>query len=258
MRYWLVIPAAGSGRRFGAGDLPKQYVCIAGRSMIEWACSAFAADSRCAGAVFALAEGDVHWPAVRRQLAAAGFGNILEATGGAERVDSVRNALRMLAAHAAPDDLVLVHDAARPCLERADLDALLAAASDCADGALLAAPLADTLKLAEPDAAPAGVAPATAAARVSRTVPREQLWRALTPQAAPYAALAAALDKAAALGRVPTDEAQALEWMGAKPRLVTGAAANLKVTTADDLRIAKALLEPRAHANLPAGADRAG
>ncbi len=255
MRYWLVIPAAGSGRRFGAGELPKQYISIAGRTMLEWACSVFAGDSRCAGAAFALAAGDPHWPAVRQKLAAAGLANILEAPGGAERVDSVRNALRALSSMAAPDDLVLVHDAARPCLERADLEALLAAAAGCSDGALLAAPLADTLKRGEAESAPGG---AGGAARVAQTLPREHLWRALTPQAASYSALLAALDNAKALGRVPTDEAQALEWMGAKPRLVTGAAANLKVTTADDLRIAKALLEPRAHANLPAGADRAG
>lgn len=260
MRYWLAIPAAGAGRRFGAAGLPKQYQRIAGRSMLEWACSAFAGDQRCAGAVFALAQGDEHWPAARQALAAAGLRNILEAPGGAQRADSVRSALRVLATQAAPRDLVLVHDAARPCLERVDLDALLAAAAQSDDGALLAAPLADTLKRGEPAAAGASAgasAAVSAGARVAETLPREQLWRALTPQAAPLATLSAALEHAAGQGRIPTDEAQALEWMGAKPRLVAGAASNLKVTTPDDLRIAQALLESRAHAKLPPGAGRA-
>jgi 2-C-methyl-D-erythritol 4-phosphate cytidylyltransferase len=243
--YWLVVPAAGSGRRFAVDGSPKQYWQVAGRSLIEWACSVFVGDPRCIGAVFAIAPGDAYWPAIRQRLANAGLSRIVTAEGGAERADSVRKALRAIAALAAADALVLVHDAARPCLSRGDLDALLAAASQCADGALLAAPLADTLKRGE------GV-------HVAQTIPREQLWRALTPQAARYARLCAALDAAAAAGRQPTDESQALEWCGAKPRLVPGAAANLKVTTQDDLQLAKVLLETRAHANLPAGADGAG
>lgn len=212
--------------------------------MLEWACSAFLGDRRCAGAVFALAADDAQWPAVRARLERAGLAPVIEAPGGAERVDSVRNALQALGERAQPEDLVLVHDAARPCLERVDVESLLRAATECADGALLAAPLADTLKRG-------------AGEHVQQTLPREQLWRALTPQAARFARLRAALDNAAKSGRVPTDEAQALEWMGAAPRLVTGAASNLKVTTLDDLGVAKALLEARVHANLPGGASRA-
>lgn len=262
MRYWLIVPAAGSGRRLAGAGMPKQYLQVAGRTLLEWACSAFANDQRCAGAVFALAPADMHWPAVRASLERRGLCGIIEAPGGAQRCHSVRQALQALQGRATLDDVVLVHDAARPCLQRADVDALLTAAAASADGALLATPLADTLKRAasapddtpnaRPDSAAAGHDERTR--RVAQTLPREQLWRALTPQAARYGQLCTALDQALAAGREPTDEAQALEWLGLRPTLVSGAASNLKVTTRDDLYVAQALLEARARATLGAGA----
>lgn len=223
MKYWLVMPAAGFGRRFGA-DRPKQYAPLCGRTVIEWALAPFLTDSRCAGAVVALAEDDPYWKEVAPS-------NVLVTAGGRERSHSVRNGLTALTDRAGRDDWVLVHDAARPCLSRQDLDRLLTSLADHPTGGLLATPAADTLKRAD------------ASLEVQQTVDRAGLWRALTPQMFRYARLCEALDRAHAAGRVPTDEAQAIEWLGDHPKLVEGAAANLKVTSAADLAIAAALLK---------------
>ena len=226
MRYWLVMPAAGIGRRFGA-ERPKQYAMLRGRTVIEWALAPFLHDARCAGAMVALAEGDPYWRAIAPP-------QVMSAAGGPERSHSVRNALAALAPHAGGEDWVLVHDAARPCLPAADLERLLAELAVHPLGGLLAVPAADTLKRAD------------ASGCVAETVDRTGLWRALTPQMFRYAALCRALDQAHAAGRCPTDEAQALEWLGGRPALVTGSAANLKITSAADLTLAAALLEAAA------------
>jgi 2-C-methyl-D-erythritol 4-phosphate cytidylyltransferase len=231
MRYWLVMPAAGAGRRFGAA-LPKQYAALAGQTVIEWALAPFLRDARCRACVVAIASDDAYWGLVARRVAHAGPPLRL-APGGTERSDSVRNALAVLVTEAAADDWVLVHDAARPCLGSDDLDALLEALSGHPIGGLLAAPCTDTMKRADDDET------------VIETVSRASLWRALTPQMFRYAALCSALDRARAAGRCPTDEAQALEWQGAAPRLVRGAASNLKITTSEDLEYAQLLLARR-------------
>ncbi|NCW58212.1 MAG: 2-C-methyl-D-erythritol 4-phosphate cytidylyltransferase, partial [Gammaproteobacteria bacterium] len=111
-QYWLVMPAAGRGQRLGA-DLPKQYLTLVDRSMLEWALQPFATDARCLGLAVALSPGDVHWPAVRTRLQRP----VIEAPGGATRSDSVRQTLETLRTRGARDaDWVLVHDAARPCV----------------------------------------------------------------------------------------------------------------------------------------------
>ncbi len=235
MRYWLVMPAAGTGQRFGA-TLPKQYAPLAGRTVIEWALAPFLEDARCAHAVVAVAPGDPHWGGVAARLAAGGPGGtrITSVTGGDVRSRSVRLALAALEAFAAPDDWVLVHDAARPCLARGDLDCLIAALSAQALGGVLASPVRDTLKRAS-----------AGGAAVVQTLERSGLWRALTPQMFRFRALCAALDAAHAAARWPGDEAQALEWLGERPLLVEGAASNLKITDVDDLRLAAAILQAR-------------
>ncbi|HEY2590026.1 MAG TPA: 2-C-methyl-D-erythritol 4-phosphate cytidylyltransferase [Steroidobacteraceae bacterium] len=234
MRYWLVMPAAGSGQRFRERDpataelVPKQYARLLGRTVIEWALAPFASDPRCLGLVVALAPGDRHWPQIATR---AGAGKeVILAQGGPERAHSVRGALAALSDRAADGDWVLVHDAARPCLSRADLDRLLTEGEGHPDGAVLAAPVADTLKACADDGG------------IERTVDRAGLWRALTPQMFRYGALCAALDAAIEAGRSPTDEAQALEWAGARPLAVRGSASNLKITTTADLALAAALL----------------
>jgi len=230
MRYWLVMPAAGAGQRFGAA-LPKQYAPLEGRTVIAWALAPFLADGRCQGIAVALAAGDGHFP--RSGLPE----RVRTTTGGAQRSTSVRAGLALLAPAAAAEDWVLVHDAARPCLQAADLHRLLAALAEDPVGGLLAARVHETLKREAGDGRGLAVA--------ERTEERSGLWRALTPQMFRFAALCAALDEAHAAGRFPSDEAQALEWRGAQPRLIEGSAANLKITTAQDLELAAALLRAR-------------
>jgi 2-C-methyl-D-erythritol 4-phosphate cytidylyltransferase len=229
MHYFVVMPAAGAGRRFGEAR-PKQYAPLAGRTVIEWALAPFLADKRCAGVVVALAAGDQYWAEVAAGLSPDSRSGISLAAGGTERCHSVLNGLRALEGRAGEDEWVLVHDAARPCLPRRDLDRLLERLEAHPLGGLLAAPAADTLKR-EGDAR-----------EVAGTVDRTGLWRALTPQMFRHRRLSAALQGALAAGRTPTDEAQALEWLGERPVLVEGSAANIKVTSAEDLLLAAALL----------------
>ena len=225
---WAVIPAAGRGTRFG-GDVPKQYLEAAGQPLIAHALEALLAHPYVAGAMVALAADDVRWPGWNERCGKP----VLHCIGGAERADSVLAALRALPVAAGDDALVLVHDAARPNLHRGDLDRLIEAATAHADGAILAAPVRDTLKCAD------------ANARIIATEPRAHLWRALTPQAFRRGALAAALRQACADGVVVTDEAMAMERTGARPRLLEGREDNLKVTTPADLALAEFLLSRR-------------
>src|SRR5256885_13652288 len=145
MRYWLVMPAAGSGSRFGA-NAPKQYAPLAGRTVLEWALAPFLADARCAHIVVALAREDTGWQQVAARLDARGTSALTAVGGGAQRSQSVRRALAQLEGRAGPDDWVLVHDAARPCLAADDLERLLAALAAHPVGGVLAAPVSDTLK----------------------------------------------------------------------------------------------------------------
>lgn len=225
------MPAAGVGRRFGSAT-PKQYAPLQGRTVIEWALAPFLADPGCAGVSISLAADDPYWGEISGRLAGAAV-EIIIAPGGIERSHSVRKGLEVLAGRAAAEDWVLVHDAARPCLSSADLRQLLERLSTHRVGGILATPAADTLKRAGADSS------------IEQTVDRAGLWRALTPQMFRYQLLCDALDRALASGRLPTDEAQALEWMGEHPVLVQGSAANIKITSADDLVLAAALLNAR-------------
>jgi len=229
-RYWLVMPAAGAGRRFGAAT-PKQYAPLEGRTVIEWALAPFLGDARCARIVVALAAADGHFARLPLRSRAT------VAPGGGERSESVLSALRALAPEAQASDWVLVHDAARPCLDAQDLERLVSRLAQHPVGGLLGVRVADTLKRSEPDGQPVSA--------VLGTQERAGLWRALTPQMFRYGALRAALDAAHAAGRHPSDEAQALEWQGERPLLVEGSASNLKVTTAADLVLAAAILRAR-------------
>lgn len=235
-RYWLVMPAAGAGRRFG-GTVPKQYAELCGRFVIEWSLQPYLDDPDCDGVVVAISAEDRWWPLVQRRWPRRRFAALL-APGGAERCDSVANALAVLAQATRPadrDPWVLVHDAARPCVTAAEIDRLRAGGM-AADhqGAVLATPLADTLKR-DRDGAP----------RVAETVPRTGLWRAQTPQMFRCRALREALRAAADTGRRPTDEAEAIEWIGGEVALVEGETTNIKLTTAADLRLAAAILAAR-------------
>ncbi|MGE3667970.1 MAG: 2-C-methyl-D-erythritol 4-phosphate cytidylyltransferase, partial [Steroidobacteraceae bacterium] len=173
MRYALVVPAAGSGRRFGASVLRKQYEPLAGATVIDHALEPFLTDARCHRIVVAVAADDAAWPQVAARCEARGACPIVAVTGGAERAESVQRALAALQESVDGDEWVLVHDAARPCVTRAEIDALVAAVLSHPVGGLLAVPVADTLKRG----AGGGSGP-----HVERTEAREGLWRALTPQ----------------------------------------------------------------------------
>lgn len=222
---WAIVPAAGSGSRLG-GALRKQYRDLAGRPMIAHTLARLLAHPAVAGAVVALAEDDEQWLRLRLEFAKP----VHTCVGGADRAASVHAALRALPDDVGDDDIVLVHDAARPCLHASDLDRLLLAARGDAAGALLAAPVRDTLKRAD------------AHGGVATTVSRELLWRALTPQAFRRGILTAALARAADDGIVVTDEAMAVERLGLRPRLVEGREDNIKVTVAEDLALAAYIL----------------
>jgi 2-C-methyl-D-erythritol 4-phosphate cytidylyltransferase len=220
--YWLVVAAAGGGRRFGS-EVPKQYSPLAGRSVIEWSLAPFLDDARCNGVVVALAPGD-RW---FETLPLSRHPRLTTVAGGRERGDSVRRALEALPA--AESDWVLVHDAARPCVSPGEIESLLAAAPD-EIGAVLAVPVADTLKRSD------------ARGHVIGTEDRAALWRALTPQMFRVGLLRSALAQAREAGRIPTDESQAMEWLGHQPRLVHGSTRNIKVTEPGDLALAEFML----------------
>ncbi len=225
---WCVVPAAGAGLRAG-GAVPKQYRNVLGKPLILRTMERLAQHPRVAGLVVALAERDRRWGGYVMCMGKP----VRTCNGGAVRADSVRAGLARLAQFERPDAWVLVHDAARPCLPHADLDRLLREGTKHAVGALLAARIRDTVKRADDGES------------VAETVPREKLWRALTPQLFRLGELASALDWARAdperAARV-TDESSAFELLGKRPLLVEGSDDNLKVTTADDLVRAEAIL----------------
>ncbi len=218
--FFALVPAAGSGRRLVAG-LPKQYRTLAGMPMLRHAVRALLADARIRDVAVLAAEGDVHAAG-----AVAGLGDrvCVLRCGGPTRAATV--AAGAAACAAGSDSILLVHDAARPCLHWDDLARLLDAAAHSPDGALLAAPLAATVKRERSGASGA-------------TVDREGLWEAQTPQAAPADVLRTAL----AAAPEATDEAQALELAGLAPLLVRSEHPNPKVTTAADWAVAQLLLE---------------
>jgi 2-C-methyl-D-erythritol 4-phosphate cytidylyltransferase len=223
-RLWCIVPAAGSGRRFGA-DIPKQYLPLAGKAMLECTLERLAACREVVGLMVVIADGDAYWPGIEMVRGKP----VRTATGAAERSGSVLSGLRALPPDVDDDDFVLVHDAARPCVSADDV-AMLVARGIPAGGALLAAQLRDTLKRATTDR------------RVVSTESRDSLWRALTPQMFRRGELILALEAAHADGVAVTDEAMAMERAGHRPLLVEGAEDNIKVTTSADLALATYLL----------------
>ena len=232
--YWAVVPAAGIGRRMGA-EKPKQYLKLLNKTVIEHSLAPFCDHPLIASIVVAIADDDPHWEA----LGVSRHPKISRASGGAERCHSVLNGLNHLAGQAAEDDWVLVHDAARPCVKLADLDLLIAAVKDHAVGGLLAAPLSDTVKRAEPGGVRGEGSPPAATCEVQTTINRDGLWRALTPQMFRLSTLRKSLAAVVAKGEVATDEAQAMESQGRKPRIVPAGAHNIKIARPEDLALAE-------------------
>lgn len=217
--FWALIPAAGVGSRMRA-DRPKQYLQLAGKTILEHTLGCFLEHPQLRGLVVCLAADDPYWPT----LACARDPRIERAEGGRERADSVLGGLLCLGELGAQEqDWVLVHDAARPNLTRQDLDKLLAELAEDPVGGLLAVPARDTLKRAGADG------------RVRETIDRAQIWQAYTPQMFRLGLLHRALAEALLAEVAVTDEASAVEWSGLAPRLIEGRADNLKITRPEDL-----------------------
>lgn len=225
---WAIVPAAGRGSRFGS-EVPKQYLDVAGQPLIAHALQALLAHPTVQGAVVVLAEGDTHWPGWQSLVDKP----LVTCIGGSERADSVLAGLAALPESVRPDDFVLVHDAARPNLRRDDLDQLLNRGRVDPVGAILAAPVRDTLKRAGDDGG------------IDGTEPRERLWRALTPQLFRRLQLTRALEAARDAGIAVTDESMAMERQGHRPLLVEGSDDNFKVTTPADLALFEFILSKR-------------
>ncbi|MDN5783043.1 MAG: 2-C-methyl-D-erythritol 4-phosphate cytidylyltransferase [Luteimonas sp.] len=228
-RLWAGVPAAGRGARFG-GEVPKQYIDVAGEPLLAHTLRALLAHPKVQGAVVVLAEGDESWPSWREFEGKS----LRTCVGGDARADSVLAGLAALPDEVRADDFVLVHDAARPNLSAADLEQLLERGRNDPVGAILAAPVRDTLKRSGDDGG------------IDRTEPRERLWRALTPQLFRRLQLTRALEAAQAAGIEVTDESMAMERQGLRPLLVEGADDNFKVTTPADLARFEFVLSCRA------------
>jgi len=224
-RLFLIVPAAGIGSRMAA-DRPKQYLRIDDRFLVDITLRRLLSHTSLQRALVALHPEDRFW----LQTESHRDSRISACEGGEERADSVRNALACIAGQARDDDWVLVHDVARPCIRRSDLDRLIAELHNDPVGGILGAPVSDTVKRADADS------------RVAATVERRGLWRAFTPQMFRYGVLRRALDAAAEEGQSVTDEAGAVERLGMRPRLVAGHADNIKVTVPEDLATAAWIL----------------
>ena len=228
-KFHLVLPAAGSGQRMGS-KRPKQYLEIHGRTLLQHTLERLGTMDCFCSIVLVLAADDAWWQGIKARLAPALQKKIVVVTGGLERCDSVRSGLLALAQLAASSDFVLVHDVVRPCVRASDVRLLIDVLSEEVAGGLLATPLRDTLKRADE------------AGRVETTIERTRLWCAATPQMFRYRILLQALEFMAANRRKVTDEAEAVEAMGYKVKLVQGRADNLKITYPDDLALAALIL----------------
>ena len=223
-KIWAVIPAAGSGSRFSKTEL-KQYQMIQGKTVLEHTVSRLN-DLPLSGYVLAISVDD----SVAKTLNLAQPDKAHFCVGGAERVHSVLNALTYLSQFASPDDLVFVHDAARPCVTQDCLNHLVNTAIQQNCSAILAIPVRDTLKLVEHKN------------NIEKTVSRDYLWQAQTPQISKLGILKHAIEKALQDGITITDEASALEYVGETVKVVQGRSDNIKITYSDDLELAKLIL----------------
>ena len=219
---WAVVPASGIGNRMQAG-IPKQYLRFQGASILEHTLNRLFSCPLLDGIVLVINQHDDYW----HKLAYQSPGEMLLATGGAERIHSVLHGLDALAERLNDDALILVHDAVRPLVPVEDLHNVVQAASADTNGALLAVPVADTIKRNN------------GAGWVAETVARDDLWRALTPQVFEYSRLKAALNQAVQHHQLVSDDCAAMELSGYQPRLVAGKGSNIKITVPEDLLLAE-------------------
>jgi len=225
LRYWAVIPAAGVGTRMQS-DVPKQYISIHNKAILEHTLERFCSHPKIEGVVVAISGSDDFW----KTLDISSHPKIMVVEGGVERCHSVLNGLRLLSEQANSSDWVLVHDAVRPCLRKEDIDRLIDKLAGHEVGGLLGLPVRDTMKLADTSCI------------IQETVEREGLWHALTPQMFHLGLLTNSLENILSNEQLVTDEAQAVEVSGYRPVLVEGHPDNIKITRNNDLVLAELFL----------------
>ncbi len=230
-KYWAVIPAAGVGKRMGS-DRPKQYLSLAGKTVLEHSLDRLLDCPEISGAVVSISAGDEFW----RDLDYQHKKTVLLADGGKERSYSVLSALKVLSQTADDNDWVLVHDAARPCVRQEDIHKLIHSCKDHSVGGILAVPVKDTIK--ESTGSEGVDLPESCLPEIRETVDRSKLWHAQTPQMFRLGYLRDALSKALNAGAEITDEASAVERQGCQPLLVEGHADNIKITRQEDVNLA--------------------
>jgi len=215
MAIHVVFPAAGVGKRFGA-PIPKQHTQINGKTVLEWTLSAWQDVGIDGYRVLVVSEED----SVSKKIAES-FGDIQVTFGSAERSGSVLNALHFLGHRASPDDWVLVHDIARPCVSLDDIKSLIRICQESQIGGILARPITDTIKQNHPD-------------HKVNTIDRSNIWAAQTPQCFRLGELTKSLSSALDSGIEITDEASAIEAAGLQVNLVEGSSRNIKLTQPSD------------------------
>jgi 2-C-methyl-D-erythritol 4-phosphate cytidylyltransferase len=223
--YWIIVPAAGIGARMGAA-CPKQYLPLLGKTVIEHTLERLLTLPNIAGIYLVLGVGDNYW----NDLSLAQNNRIQRVAGGAERCDSVLNALEQLHEIASPDDWVLVHDAARPCIHTRSILQLIEQVKIHPVGGILGVPVSDTLKQVNDSV-------------ITSTVDRHLLWQAQTPQMFRFGLLRDCLVRGLTEGKLITDESSAVELYGHQPLMVQGRSDNIKITRPEDLVIAAMLLQ---------------
>ena len=227
MSYWLIVPAAGKGKRFG-GQLPKQYLSLGQSTVMQTTLNRLSTLSEITQIIVPIHPEDD----IAQTLTYQNPEKIRFVNGGAERADSVLAGLEAIKTQTKPDDWVLVHDVARPCVRLADIRLMFTQLATDTVGGILAAPVRDTIKQSADNGEN----------HIIATVPRQQLWQAFTPQMFRFDVIYQALTQALLQNHLVTDEASAVELMGLKPRLITGALDNLKITYPEDLLLAEFLI----------------
>ena len=223
--YWAIVPAAGSGQRFGA-ELAKQFHSIGDKLVADHTLGRLLTISKLQKILVPCNPGAESWA----QVSALKDQRVELLAGGAERFHSVLNGLRALANIAGSDDWVLVHDMARPCVTSADINKLIEQVDGHSVGGILAAPISDTLKQVTSDSA------------IKKTLDRSEYRGAQTPQMFRYGLLVRALETMLEEQQLPTDEASAIEYLGEQAMIVEGRRDNIKITHREDLVIAQAIM----------------
>jgi len=224
-KLWAVVPAAGQGRRVG-GAVPKQYLEIAGIPILAHSLNRLAAVQQVDAIFVGISETDRHW----QRLPLPNGMQVASYTGGQSRAETVWLGLQALQECASADDWVLVHDAARPCVQVEDIDALIPAVVPSLEGGLLAVPITDTIKVANQDST------------AKQTMDRRMLWRAQTPQLFRFSVLYTALQAVVHDLESISDESAAVEKLGLKPLIVQSDERNIKITNSKDLQLAEFFL----------------